>query len=95
VGGALAGLGGMIEVTGVEARLRPEILAGFGYIGFLASWLARHHPLKAVLASVALGAIAVGGIGLKIATGLSGAAVNVLMALVLLAVLGFARPKEA
>jgi len=95
VGGALAGLGGMVEVSGVEARLRPDILVGFGYIGFLASWLARHDPLKAVVASVALGAIFVGGFGLKISTGLSGAAVNVLMALVLLAVLGFAQRKEA
>ena len=37
VGGALAGLGGMLEVAGVEGRLRPDMLVGFGYIGFLAS----------------------------------------------------------
>ena len=42
----------------------------------------------------ALAAIAVGGNGLKVASGLSGAAVNVLMALVLLAVLGWSQ-KEA
>ena len=40
VGGAMAGLGGMIEVAGTEGRLRPDLLAGFGFIGFLASWLA-------------------------------------------------------
>ncbi len=94
VGGALAGLAGMVELSGVEARLRPEMLAGYGYIAFLASWLARHDPLKAMVSSLALGAIAVGGFGLKISAGLSGAAVNVLMALVLLAVLGFAQKKE-
>jgi general nucleoside transport system permease protein len=97
VGGALAGLGGAIEVAGVEGRLRPEILAGYGFIGFLASWLGRHHPLKVLAASVLLAAIAVGGSGLRISTGLSGGAVNILMALVLFAVLGFGRPlkKEA
>jgi simple sugar transport system permease protein len=95
VGGALAGLGGFVELAGVEGRLRPEILGGYGYVAFLGSWLARHHPLKAVLASVMLGAIVVGGFGLKIATGLSGGAVDVLMALVLLAILGFAQPREA
>ena len=84
----------MVEVTGVEARLRPDMLAGYDYIAFLASWLARHHPLKSIVSSMALAAIAVGGFGLKISAGLSGAAVNVLMALVLLAVLGFARKKE-
>jgi general nucleoside transport system permease protein len=94
VGGALAGLGGAVEVSGVETRLRPDLLVNFGYIGFLASWLARHHPLKAIVASGLLGGIAVGGFGLRIATGLSAAAVTMLMALVLLAVLGFARPRR-
>lgn len=90
-GGALAGVGGMVEIAGVEGRLRPDLLAGFGYSAFLASWLARHDPLKAIAASVLLGGIIVGGFGLKIATGLSGGAVDVLTALVLLAVLGFAQ----
>lgn len=89
VGGSMAGLGGMIEVAGTEGRLRPELLAGFGFIGFLASWLAKHDPLKAIVASIVLGAIAVGGSGLKITAGLSGGAVNILMALVLFAVLGW------
>ncbi|HWH31555.1 MAG TPA: ABC transporter permease [Egibacteraceae bacterium] len=90
LGGALAGLGGMVELAGVEARLRPDMLFGFGFVGFLASWLARHHALKAVAAAVVLGAIAVGGNGLKLASGLSGSAVNILMAVLLLAVLGWA-----
>ena len=93
-GGALAGLAGMIEISGVEARLRPQMLAGYGYIAFLASCLARHDPLKVMGSSLALAAILVGGFGLKISAGLSGAAVNVLMALVLLAVLGFAQKKD-
>ncbi len=45
-GGALAGLGGMIEVTGIESRLRPNIGVGFGYIGFLASWLVGHRAAR-------------------------------------------------
>jgi ABC-type uncharacterized transport system permease subunit len=94
LGGAIAGLGGMLEVAGVEGRLRPDMLVGFGYIGFLASWLGRHHPLKAIGASAALAAVAVGGNGLKVASGLSGAAVNVLMALVLLAVLGWSQKES-
>ena len=92
VGGSLAGLGGMIEVAGTEGRLRPDLLAGVGFIGFLASWLAKHDPLKAIGAAFLLGAIAVGGSGLKITAGLSGAAVNILMALVLFAVLGWGTP---
>lgn len=89
LGGALAGLGGMIEVAGTEGRLRPDLLLGFGFIGFLASWLGRHDPLKACLAAILLGAIAVGGSGLRITAGLSGGAVDILMALVLITVLGW------
>jgi simple sugar transport system permease protein len=89
LGGALAGLGGMIEVAGTEGRLRPDLLVGFGFIGFLASWLGRHDPLKACLAAILLGASAVGGTGLRITAGLSGGAVNILMALVLITVLGW------
>lgn len=89
LGGALAGLGGMIEVAGTEGRLRPDLLVGIGFIGFLASWLGRHDPLKACLAALLLGAIAVGGSGLRITAGLSGGAVNILMALVLITVLGW------
>jgi simple sugar transport system permease protein len=89
VGGAMAGIGGMVEVAGTEGRLRPDLLAGVGFIGFLASWLARHDPLTVIASSLLLGAIAVGGSGLKITAGLSGGAVNILMALVLFGVLGW------
>jgi general nucleoside transport system permease protein len=89
VGGAMGGLGGMLEVAGTEGRLRPDLLVGVGFIGFLASWLAKHDPLKIILSSLLLGAIAVGGSGLKITAGLSGGAVNILMALVLFGVLGW------
>ncbi|MFN8053010.1 MAG: ABC transporter permease [Acidimicrobiales bacterium] len=93
VGGALAGLGGFVQLAGVEFKLRQGFLVGYGYIGFLASWLARHHPLQVGLGAVALAAIAVGGDSLQIDSGLPAAGVNILMALVLLAVFGWTRTK--
>jgi len=86
-GGALAGVAGMIQFAGVEGQLRPGIAATFGYTGFLASWLARHQPGKVVLAALLLATIAVAGDSLQISAHLPGSAVNVLMAVVLLAVL--------
>jgi general nucleoside transport system permease protein len=94
-GGALAGLAGMIEVTGVEGQLRPGMMVGYGFIGFLASWLVRHDPLKIIGSALLLGAIAVGGNGLKTSTGLSGAAVYILMAVLLLAILGWSQKQKA
>lgn len=95
LGGALAGLGGMIELTGVEGQLRPQMMVGYGFIGFLASWLVRHDPLKIIGAALLMGALAVGGTGLKSAAGLSGAAVYVLMAVLLLAILGWSQTRKA
>jgi general nucleoside transport system permease protein len=88
LGGAFAGLAGMIEVTGIEGRLRPEIAVGFGYIGFLASWLVGHRPVPLVGAALLFGAISVGGDGLQIDAGLPSATVYILMASVLILVLG-------
>ena len=95
VGGALAGLGGFTQLAGVEYKLRPGFLLTYGYIGFLASWLARHHPVRVALAATLLAAIAVGGDSLQLDSALPAASVNVLMALVLLGVFGWGGRKKA
>jgi simple sugar transport system permease protein len=94
VGGALAGLGGMVQFSGMEGQLRPGLAATFGYTGFLASWLVRHDPKRVVLAAGLLAAIAVAGNSLQITSHLPGSAVYILMALVLIAVLA-QRPAKA
>lgn len=87
VGGALGGMAGMVHFAGAEFSLRQGMTAGFGYTAFLASWLGRHHPLKVVVGALLLGFLSVGGTSLQIDSQLPAATVNVLMALVLLAVL--------
>jgi len=87
-GGVLAGLGGMIELTGIEGRLRPGIGVGFGYIGFLASWLVGHRPLEILPAALLLASISIAGDSLQIDHNLPSTSVYILMALVVLAVLG-------
>jgi simple sugar transport system permease protein len=87
-GGALAGVGGMIELTGIEGRLRPGIGVGFGYIGFLASWLVGHRPLEILPAALLLASISIAGDSLQIDHNLPSTSVYILMALVVLAVLG-------
>ncbi|MCA1679680.1 MAG: ABC transporter permease [Actinobacteria bacterium] len=87
IGGGLAGLAGAIELTGIEGRLRTQIGVGFGYIGFLASWMVGHRPAWIVTASLLLAGIAVYGDTLQIEHGLPAKAVYVVMAVVLLMVL--------
>ncbi|MDQ7909483.1 hypothetical protein RB614_33665 [Phytohabitans sp. ZYX-F-186] len=91
VGGALAGLAGLVHFAGTEFKLRPGMTTSFGYVGFLASWLALHRPLRVGLAALLLAAIAMGGDSLQIDSGLPAASLNVLMAVVLLVVLGTRR----
>lgn len=88
VGGALAGLAGVIHFAGTEFKLRPGMTTNFGYVGFLVSWLAFHHPVRVGVAAFLLAAIAMAGDSLQIDSGLPAASVNVLMAVVLLVVLG-------
>jgi ABC-type uncharacterized transport system permease subunit len=87
IGGALAGLAGAIELAGIETRLRTGIGFGFGYIGFLASWMVGHRPAWIVSAGLLLAGIAVYGDSLQIEHDLPAKTVYVVMAVVLLVVL--------
>lgn len=86
-GGAMAGIAGFGEVSAIEGRLRPNISPGYGYIGFLASWLGGHNPLTVTLMAFVLAVLTAGGDSLQISQGLPFASVNLLMSLTLFAVL--------
>jgi general nucleoside transport system permease protein len=88
LGGALAGLGGFAQLAGTEFTLRQGFLGGYGYVAFLAAWLARHRPVPVALAAAFLAALAVAGDSLQLDSGLPAASVNVLIALVLLGAFG-------
>jgi general nucleoside transport system permease protein len=60
--GALAGLGGMSEVTGVVHRLQTSpIAAGYGFTGIIVAWLAKLNPIVIILVSVLFGALILAG----------------------------------
>jgi simple sugar transport system permease protein len=60
--GALAGLGGMSEVSGVVHRLQTSpIAAGYGFTGIIVAWLAKLNPLVIILVSVLFGALILAG----------------------------------
>ena len=93
IGGALAGLAGMIQFSGVEYKLRPSFGHQLGYIAFLASWLARHKPFPLLLASFVFAALSVGGDSLQLDSGCR-PLVYILTALLLVAVLGLTTPRK-
>ncbi len=93
VGGALAGLAGMIEFSAIEYKLRSGFGTQLGYIGFLASWLARHKPGPVLIAAFALASLSVAADSLQLDSGLPAATVNILTALLLMAALGWTTVK--
>ncbi len=88
VAGGIAGMAGMGEVMAIQGRLRPGISPGYGYMGFLISWLAGHSPIGAVLMAFLIAVIALGGDTLQITQSMPYSTVNILMALILFIVLG-------
>ncbi|HEY0828876.1 MAG TPA: ABC transporter permease [Bacilli bacterium] len=93
--GSLAGIAGVIEITGIEGRLRATTGVNYGYLGFLASWMAWNHPLWLVGTAFVIGMISVAGNSLEISSGLPASSVQILMALVLFAILAVGRRKQA
>jgi simple sugar transport system permease protein len=62
VSGALAGLGGMAEITGVVHRLQTSpVAAGYGFTGIIVAWLAKLNPIASILVSILFGALLLAG----------------------------------
>jgi simple sugar transport system permease protein len=61
VSGALAGLAGMSEITGVVHRLQGAISPGYGFTGIIIAWLAKLNPLAVVIVSILFGALILAG----------------------------------
>ena len=59
--GALAGLAGMSEVSGVVHRLQERISPGYGFTGIIIAWLAKLDPFAVIIVSILFGALIVAG----------------------------------
>jgi simple sugar transport system permease protein len=90
IGGAIAGLAGMSQVSGFYGVLLLNFSVGLGFMGFLISWLAGGDPLGIVLMSFVVAVITTGGNLLQLTRDLPYAVINILLALTLFVVL--ARP---
>ncbi len=91
VGGAVGGLAGVIEVSGIEGHLRPMTGVGYGYIGFLVAWMAGNHPLLIIPFAILLAAISVGGNALEMHSGLNSSIVLILMGFILIVILAIGK----
>jgi general nucleoside transport system permease protein len=90
LGGAVAGLAGMAQVSGYYGVLLANFSRGIGFMGFLVSWLAGGSPLGIVVTSFVVAIILTGGNLLQLTRDLPYSMVNILLAMTLFVVL--ARP---
>ncbi len=85
--GALAGLGGAVEICGVTHRLTDDPSRGIGYTAIAVALLGRLHPLGVVGAALFFGVLEAGGAALQRNVGAPLGLVQVLEALLLLVTL--------
>ena len=88
IAGGVAGLAGMAEVAAIQGRLVAELSPGYGFIGFLVSWLAGDVAGGIVAMSFLFAVLSSVGDMLQITQGLPYAVINILMAGILFIVLG-------
>jgi simple sugar transport system permease protein len=55
--GALAGLAGMSEISGVVHRLQGSISPGYGFSAIIVAWLAKLNPLAVIPVSILFGGL--------------------------------------
>ena len=94
VSGALAGLGGASEVTGVTFALYEGISPGYGYSAIAVALLARLHPLAIIGTALLFGALEAGAAAMQRDANVPSVIAVVVEALVVLGVLALDRARS-
>jgi simple sugar transport system permease protein len=93
--GALSGLAGAVQMSGVLYRLSEGFSPGYGYTAIAVALLANLSPLGVIPSALFFGALTAGGAAVQQRIpGVSAVVVQVLQAVTLLALLGYAWARE-
>jgi general nucleoside transport system permease protein len=87
--GALAGLAGAIEVTGVTYSLYENLSPGYGYTAIAVALVGSLHPALTVLSGVLFGALEAGASAMQRNAGVPSVLATVVEASIILLLLGF------
>jgi len=85
ISGALAGLAGLIVVSGLIGRMRPGASPGYGYHAIIASMLGGLYPPAVFMSSILFGMLLTGGDLLQAGIQMPKSGVEIIMALIFLA----------
>lgn len=92
--GAIAGLGGAVEVSGVSYALYQRLSPGYGFTAIAVALLGRLRPAAVIIAAVLFGALEAGAGAMQRDAGVPAVAVLVVEAVVILALLLGARQRR-
>ena len=87
VSGALAGLGGGVEISGVTYALFQNLSPGYGFTAIAVALLARGQPVGIVVTGVLFGALEAGAGAMQREAGIPSVAVFVVQAVIIVVVL--------
>lgn len=88
VSGALAGLAGFAEVSGVQHRMIENISPGYGYTAIVVALLGQTNPLGVLIAAVLFAALQVGARTMESAVHVPSSAVTIIQYLVVILIIG-------
>ena len=89
ISGALAGLGGAIELTALTRRLFQNFSPGYGYTAIAVALLAKLHPLWVIVSSLLFGALKTGSDAMQQMAGISAKVTFVIQATIIFFVLTY------
>jgi len=84
IGGALAGIAGIIEIAGVHGRLFEEFSPEYGFTAIAVALLGRNGVFQVLLAALFFGVITAGGTTIAVTQNVPTAIINVIVALTIL-----------
>ena len=84
IAGALAGLAGATQVSGVLGRATPGFTAGIGFDAIAVALLGRSHPVGILLAGLLFGALEAGGRQMQVDAGVSIDMISIIQALIII-----------
>lgn len=83
LGGGLAGLAGLFEVSALVGQLTPAVPVYYGFVGIIVAFLGRLHPLGIILAGLVLALSYLGGEAAQIELGMPSAVAKIFQGVLL------------
>lgn len=85
--GGIAGLAGMVEVSGLSHRLQQGIIGGYGNTAIIVAWISNLNIWNSIIISFLMAALFVGGDQIQITMQLPGSVALVLQGLIIFSIL--------